>query len=234
MASYGKRRRPILTPGRVTILLVLGLVTLQALVALSAPYWARLLRRPVRAPVENGEVEATAPPPTPQATAEVERRINVKLFFEAPDRPGLQLEERSVVYDAHLARQLKIVLEELISGSRGQLISPIPPETKALEVFVTADGCAYVDLSREILLPRGAGSQEEEHTVYSIVNTLTSNFPAVTHVQLLVEDRPVLSLGGHTDLSRPLLPDMTLLAPSPLTPTDATDVAAAERAAPAP
>jgi hypothetical protein len=31
-------------------------------------------------------------------------------------------------------------------------------------------------------------------------------------VQILVDDKAVSSLGGHVDLSRPLPPDMTLLA----------------------
>jgi hypothetical protein len=55
-------------------------------------------------------------------------------------------------------------------------------------------------------------------TVYSIVNSLTANFPAVKRVQILVEDKPVSTLSGHIDLSRPLLPDLTFVAlatPSP-------------------
>ena len=57
-----------------------------------------------------------------------------------------------------------------------------------------------------------AGSHEELISVYSIVNSLTVNFPAVKRVQILVDDRPVATLAGHVDLSRPLPPDMTLLA----------------------
>jgi hypothetical protein len=46
----------------------------------------------------------------------------------------------------------------------------------------------------------------------------------VTRVQILVDDRPVTSLAGHTDLSRPLAPDMTLLAPVELVPQPAAEV----------
>jgi hypothetical protein len=49
-------------------------------------------------------------------------------------------------------------------------------------------------------------------TVYSIVNTLVTNFPAVRRVQLVLNDQVASSLGGHVDLSRPLPADMTLLA----------------------
>ena len=48
--------------------------------------------------------------------------------------------------------------------------------------------------------------------VYAVVNSITTNFPAVARVQILVEDRPAVTLAGHVDLSRPLPPDMTLLA----------------------
>ena len=48
-------------------------------------------------------------------------------------------------------------------------------------------------------------------TVYSIVNTIVTNFPAVSRVRIVVNDQPVTSLGGHVDLSRPLPPDMTLV-----------------------
>jgi len=38
----------------------------------------------------------------------------------------------------------------------------------------------------------------------------------VTRVQIVVNDQPVPSLGGHVDISRPLPPDMTLVAlPAP-------------------
>jgi hypothetical protein len=73
---------------------------------------------------------------------------------------------------------------------------------------------AYVNLSREAgVLP--GGSRSELHTVYSVVNSVIANFPAVRRVQILLEDQMVFSLGGHVDLSRPLPADMTLTALPP-------------------
>ena len=211
---------PLLTPRRVTGLLIVALVLFQVVVALSAPLWARLLRRPVAPGATELEEAETPVPPTPSPTqvGDAERRINVKLFFEAVDRPGLVIEERTVAYSADLSRQLRIVLTELVRGSDAGLRGPIDPATRVLDVFVSAQGCAYADLSPEVRPAQGAGSQAELDTVYSIVNTLTVNFPAVTRVQLLVADRPVDTLAGHTDLSRPLAADMTLLAPVMLMP----------------
>ena len=78
---------------------------------------------------------------------------------------------------------------------------------------------AYVDLSKEAASPAGRGSDDELITVYSVVNSLTSNFPsAVKRVQIVIEDRQVPTLAGHVDLTRPLGPDLTYLATSTLTP----------------
>jgi hypothetical protein len=219
----GYWRGPLLTRRRVTILLVLSLVGLQVVAGLSAPLWARLLRRPV-APLssvegeEGGTPAPATPSPSPLKTAE--RRINVKLFFEAVDRPGLVIEERAVVYSNDLSRQLAIVLQELIRGSDTGLANPLAPATRVLDVFATSGGYAYADFSSDVRPVGGTGSQAELDAVYAIVNTLTVNFPAVTRVQILVADRPVDTLAGHMDLSRPLPPDMTLLAPVALTPLE--------------
>jgi spore germination protein GerM len=103
------------------------------------------------------------------------------------------------------------VVAELVLGSKAGLVPTLPPETKVLDVFVSPRGVAYVDVSKEAAVGTG-GSHEELLSVYSIVNSLTVNFPAVKRVQILVDDRPVATLAGHVDLSHPLPPDMTLLA----------------------
>ena len=41
-------------------------------------------------------------------------------------------------------------------------------------------------------------------TIYTLVNALTANLPAITAVQLLVEGKEVDTLSGHVDLRRPL------------------------------
>ena len=155
--------------------------------------------------------EETAPAPRRRALRRgPARRISVRLYFEAPDREGLLPEEREVAFSADLARQLRTVVEELAKGSTTGLVATLPAGTRVLEVFVQARGVAYVDLSSEAASGLPGGSQAELLTVYSVVNTLVTNFPAVSRVQILVNDQPVTSLGGHVDLSRPLPPDMTL------------------------
>ena len=55
-------------------------------------------------------------------------------------------------------------MEELIAGSAERASAPtLPAETKVLEVFVTARGVAYVDLSKEAAQAAGGGSDGELH-----------------------------------------------------------------------
>lgn len=218
-----------MTPRQANLLTAVGLVALLVAVAVSAPRWSRLLREPLAVFDENGGGTTAAPPSPPlREEGEVERRINVRLYFEAPGSEGLLPEERSISFSGDVGRQLRILVEELVEGPATGLLPTLPAGTRVLEVFVTARGIAYVNLSREATELSG-GSRSELLSVYSIVNSLVANFPAVGRVQILVEDRMVTSLGGHVDLSRPLPPDMTLVALPPLPAEGASSPQAAGR-----
>jgi len=206
------------------VVTVAGLVSLLAVVTLTAPRWARLLKGPVGGAEEDsseaGSLDAVPAKEAEAAAPEVERKINVKLFFQAADRPGLVIEERAVAFSIDLSRQLRGVVEELVRGSKIGLGPTLSPDTKVLDVFVTPGGVAYVDLSKEAATGHPGGSEAELMTVYSVVNSLTTSFPAVRRVQILVEDRPAETLNGHVDLTRPLRPDMTVLAAADLRKTE--------------
>jgi spore germination protein GerM len=201
------------TPREANALTAVGLAGLLATVALTAPRWAALLRAPAASlEVEEPASEETAPPVAEGLPAAAGRRINVRLYFEAPDREGLLPEEREVAFSADLARQIRNVVEELAKGSTSGLVPTLPAGTRVLEVFVQARGVAWVDLSSEATTGLPGGSKAELLAVYSIVNSIVTNFPAVSRVRIVVNDQPVTSLGGHVDISRPLPPDMTLVA----------------------
>jgi spore germination protein GerM len=207
------------TPRQGNALTVVGLAGLLATVALTAPRWAALLRSPA-AVVETEERAGEDSSAGLEDAASPGRRINVRLYFEAPDRDGLLPEEREVAFSPDLAQQLRTVVEELAKGPTTGLVPTLPAGTRVLEVFVQARGVACVDLSAHATALPG-GSRAELLTVYSVVNTIVTNFPAVSRVQIVVDDKAVTSLGGHVDLSRPLPPDMTLVAlpaPGPLPP----------------
>jgi spore germination protein GerM len=220
------------------LLTVLGLLALLIGSAWSAPRWARLFRQELpAAPLDGfglgstpgGGAGAEEPP-------EAQRSINVRLFFNSPEPPGLVMEDRELAFSSDLSRQLRTVVEELVKGpvESSRLLPTLPPDTRVLEVFITARGVAYVDLSREASQGHAGGVSEELRSVYSVVNTITANFPAIRRVQILIDDRPAETLAGHVDLSKPLTPDMTLLAASALTPLEDAPVQGAPSPTPTP
>lgn len=80
--------------------------------------------------------------------------------------------------------------------------SPLPPGTQLLSVRV-ASGLATADFSRELRDNFIGGDSGETHTVNAILSTL-GKFPTISRVQLLVQGKPVDSLGGLLALSDPL------------------------------
>jgi spore germination protein GerM len=202
------------TPRQADVLTALGLVGLLATVGLTAPRWSALLRSPSGPPEpeETAPAEPAAPVVEPAVATDPARRISVRLYFEAADRDGLLPEERDIVFSPDLAQQIRTVVEELAKGPTSGLVATLPAGTRVLEVFVQARGIACVSLSGEVATGLPGGSRVELLTVYSIVNTIVANFPAVSRVQLVVNDQPASSLAGHVDLSRALPPDMTLVA----------------------
>jgi spore germination protein GerM len=210
-----------MTPRQANALTVIGLVALLAAVAFTAPRWSALLSQPLAVFEEDGAGDGPGAAAGGEAAA---RRISVRLYFASAESDGLVTEERSIAFADDLAVQVRTLVEELISGPEGELLPTLPPQTRVLEVFVTARGVAFVNLSGEAASDPG-GSRTELLTVYSVVNSLVTNFPAIRRVQILLQDRMVTSLGGHVDLSRPLAPDMTLVV---LPPTPGGDAPAAD------
>ena len=74
---------------------------------------------------------------------------------------------------------------------------------------MTERGEAFVDFSGELVSRHSGGSTDEILTVYTIVDALTANLPAVTSVQVLVDGKQIETLAGHVDLSRPLAKNLS-------------------------
>jgi hypothetical protein len=133
------------------------------------------------------------------------------LFFPAEDAM-LHREAREVpeVPTAVPAR-IRLVLEELITGSRKGYAPAVPWAATVEAVFLDKGGNAYVDLSSP---PEQAiaGTDGELAFAFSTVNSVVANCPGVQRVQVLLGGHEVATL-GHLDLSRPLPPDMEIVAP---------------------
>ena len=176
----------------IAAVLGLGLVGLY----LVGPRW---LSTAPAAPTEQSAAPAAAP-----ADA---RKIRARLFYVDEAGTGLMDSEQEVVYGQSTIEQATRIVEAQLTAPPAPLVSAIPPGTTLRTLFVTADGAAYVDLSAEAQKKHPGGTTNENLTVYSIVSALTTNLPAITGVQILVEGHEVDTLAGHLDLRRPIEPD---------------------------
>ena len=141
---------------------------------------------------------------SPTAPAAPGRKIKARLFYVADDGMRLTSIERDIAYGEGALEQAREIIAAQIAPVVEPLVSAIPPETKLRAVFLTEGGEAYVDLSSEVKSAHPGGTVNELLTVYTLVNALTANLPAVTSVQVLVDGKEVDTLSGHVDLRRPL------------------------------
>lgn len=132
------------------------------------------------------------------------RKITAHLFYVAEDGVHLAAVDREVVYGEGTVEQARRIIEAQLEPAPPPYLSAIPDGTTLRAVFVSGQGEAYVDLSPEVITAHPGGSLNELFTVYSIVDALTANLPAIAAVQLLVDGKEVDTLAGHVDLRRPL------------------------------
>ena len=124
----------------------------------------------------------------------------------------LHREVREIMPESSLALQAKRIISELLSGSQRGFLSPIPPETRLRELYITKVGVAYVDFSREIMDKHLSGSSAEMSTIYSIVNSLSYNLKPIRKVFILIDGGEKRTLGGHIDLTSPFQPVYDIVA----------------------
>jgi hypothetical protein len=144
---------------------------------------------------------------------------------------------------------LRAVAQAVLEGPRHpDLLRPFPDGWTIRAAFLLKDGLAVVDLAfpgaegvAATPLAGGpprwqAGSHEESLAVSALVVSVVKSVPEVRRVVLLVGGEPAETLGGHVDLTHPLLPDLSLADDFPLfTPPEPTPTAAPEAdATPAP
>jgi spore germination protein GerM len=157
----------------------------------------------VPAPV-TPEPGATAPPAV--------ETVRVTLYF--PDQHGMLLfpEERDLPKPSAGPAFLKALFDELQKGpTREGLIAAIPDKMHLRNAFLLPEGEAVVDLAVDSGLT--FGSEEELTIVASIVDTILQNVANTTRVRILVNGEPAETLGGHVDLTRPLLFIRSIVAP---------------------
>ena len=72
-----------------------------------------------------------------------------------------------------------------------------------------------MDFSSALAEDHPGGSTGELITVYSIVDTLLTNFPSQSKVQILIQGKPRETLSGHIDIRKPLSKNTDIIRLSP-------------------
>jgi spore germination protein GerM len=121
---------------------------------------------------------------------------------------GLQGIEQEVLFGEGTAEQARRIVEAQIAPAPEGRVSAIPAGTRLRTLFFTKAGEVYVDLSADVQTNHPGGTTNETLTVYALVSALTSNLPAATSVQILVDGKEVDTLAGHLDLRRPIEQDL--------------------------
>jgi spore germination protein GerM len=146
------------------------------------------------------------PSPSPPSTG---RKIKAHLFYVAEDASKLTSVERDIALGEGTLEQARFLVAAQVAPVVAPAVTAIPPGTTLRAVFLGEHGEAFVDLSRELVTAHPGGTLNELLTVYTIVNALTENLPAVTSVQILVDGKEVETLAGHVDLRRPIAKNTT-------------------------
>ena len=146
----------------------------------------------------------------PAASAPQGRKIKAQLFYVSEDGSRLIGVERDVPFAEQPTDQAREILNAQLAPVASPLVSAVPTGTVLRALFITENGQAFVDVSRDASTAHPGGSLNEMLTIYTIVHALTFNMPAVTAVQLLVDGKEVDTLAGHVDLRRPLSKNLQL------------------------
>jgi spore germination protein GerM len=70
---------------------------------------------------------------------------------------------------------------------------------------------AKVNFNKALSKDHPGGSSGEMMTVYSIVNSLTLNFPQIKRVQILIEGKAIETIAGHLSLKQPVSSNRELI-----------------------
>jgi spore germination protein GerM len=135
----------------------------------------------------------------------------VTLYFSEEEGDYLTGEKREISNKGDAQEEAKEIIHELIKGPKGKLIRTLPPRTKLLALQIDEKGVAKVNFDKALSRDHPGGSSAEIMTVYSIVNSLTLNFPQIKEVQILIEGEKGGSIKGHLALDRPILSKTDLI-----------------------
>jgi spore germination protein GerM len=147
----------------------------------------------------------------PEKKIVVKEKKVVTLYFSEEEGEYLVGEKREIPKKESVEEEAKEAIIELIRGPRGELIPTLPSQTELLGLQLDQRGLARVNFNRALTKNHPGGSSAEMMTVYSVVNSLTFNFPNIKRVQFLVEGKQVETIAGHLSLRQSVPPKPDLI-----------------------
>jgi germination protein M len=130
--------------------------------------------------------------------------VRVTLFFPGAEDSRLRPEERDIPRPGGPSAYLRALFTELARGpAKAGLVGSLPDKVHLRNAFLLPEGQVVIDLAMDAGL--SFGSDEEMTIVASLVDTVLQNVADTTRVRILVNGEPAETLGGHVDLTRPLL-----------------------------
>ncbi|MBI5599800.1 MAG: GerMN domain-containing protein [Deltaproteobacteria bacterium] len=139
--------------------------------------------------------------------------LTINLYFSDEEGTRLKAERREIQRGPVTIKDAAVsAIEELIKGpaSGPAFAATMPKGTRLLSLKIE-NAVAYVNFSKEFMRNHPGGSSGELQTIYSVVNTLTLNFPDIKKTQLLIEGETQDTLAGHIVISIPLGPDRKMI-----------------------
>jgi len=134
----------------------------------------------------------------------MKEKKRVALYFSDPASEYLIGEKREIAKRGDVEDEAEELISELTKGPKGKLILTLPAKTKLLDLQLDERGIARVNFSKELSKDHPGGSSAEMMTIYSIVNSLTLNFPEIKRVQILVEGKSMETIAGHISAGQPI------------------------------
>jgi len=149
------------------------------------------------------EISKTLQPWFKKQSIPTEKR-EVLLYFSDFEEEYLVGEKREILKRDEVDEEAKEAIIELIKGPKGKLVHTLPPRTKLLTLRVNDKGVAEINFNKALSKDHPGGSSAEMMSIYSIVNSLTLNFPQIKKVQILIEGKTGETITGHLSLDQPI------------------------------
>lgn len=193
---------------------VLSLIVL-AVVA-SGLFYLQVLARRLNTQ-ESQQADQTARAKLAEASLQSEKgpQQSVALFFPSIEEGVLIQESRRLTLASSDTDRIRQIFLALMEGSRQGHERPLASGAELRAAFLTSDGTAYLDLASSSLPLFDPGIGSETLVVYSVVDSICMNIPAVKRVRFLVQGQEVDTLNGHVDLTQAFVPDTNLNLSAP-------------------